>query len=137
MLPPPPGQRTMKLGPPGRWWDDPAMAKKLNMTADQVKKMDGVFQASRIKLIDLNSTLRKEEALLEPLIQSDPPDDSKLLPQLDRVANARAELEKANARMLVGIRHVLTGEQWKKLQQDMAGGAALEEQRKRPKRQRQ
>jgi hypothetical protein len=32
------------------------------------------------------------------------------------VAQARAELEKANARMLLGIRRVLTPDQWKKLQ---------------------
>jgi hypothetical protein len=32
------------------------------------------------------------------------------------VAQARAELEKANARMLLGFRGVLTQEQWKKLQ---------------------
>jgi hypothetical protein len=33
------------------------------------------------------------------------------------VAQARAELEKANARMLLGIRRVLNQDQWKKLQE--------------------
>jgi len=32
------------------------------------------------------------------------------------VAQTRAELEKANARMLLGIRRVLNPDQWKKLQ---------------------
>jgi hypothetical protein len=31
------------------------------------------------------------------------------------VAQARAELEKANARMLLGIRRVMTADQWQKL----------------------
>jgi Spy/CpxP family protein refolding chaperone len=92
------------------------MVKKLGMTNDQVKKMDDIFQQMRFKLIDLNGALRKEEATLEPLMETDRPDDAKLLPQIDRVANARAELEKANARLLLSIRHVLTPEQWKKLQ---------------------
>ncbi len=117
-LPPPPDQRPPRPGPPGRWWDNPDMVKKLGMTGDQVKKMDDIFQQMRFKLIDLNGSLRKEEALLDPLMQADRPDDAKLLPQIDRVANARAELEKANARLLLSIRHVLTVEQWKKLQSE-------------------
>jgi periplasmic protein CpxP/Spy len=94
------------------------MAKKLDMSGDQVKKMDDIFQQMRFKLIDLNGNLRKEEATLDPLMQADQPDDAKLLPQIDRVANARAELEKANARLLLSIRHVLTVDQWKKLQSE-------------------
>jgi Spy/CpxP family protein refolding chaperone len=114
----PPDQRPPRGGPPGRWWDNPDMAKKLGMTGDQVKKMDDIFQQMRFKLIDLNGNLRKEEATLDPLMQADQPDDAKLLPQIDRVANARAELEKANARLLLSIRHVLTVDQWKKLQSE-------------------
>jgi Spy/CpxP family protein refolding chaperone len=119
-LPPPPrGQRPPgRGGPPGRWWDNPDMVKKLGMTSDQVRKMDEIFQQMRFKLIDLNGNLRKEEATLEPLMQADRPDDAKLLPQIDRVANARAELEKVNARLLLAIRHVLTVDQWKKLQSE-------------------
>jgi protein CpxP len=115
---PPPHDRLppQRGGPPGRWWDNPEMVKTLGMTGDQVKKMDDIFQQMRFKLIDLNGSLRKEEATLDPLIQADRPDDAKLLPQIDRVANARAELEKANARLLLSIRHVLTADQWKKLQ---------------------
>ena len=94
------------------------MAKKLGMTGEQVKKMDDIFQQVRIKLIDLNGNLRKEEAMLDPLMQAERPDDARLLPQIDRVANARAELEKANARLLLSIRHVLTVDQWKKLQSE-------------------
>jgi Spy/CpxP family protein refolding chaperone len=138
LQPPPPGQHPrQKLGPPGRWWDDPAMAKKIGLSADQVKKMDDVFQSFRPKLIELNGMLRSGEAELDPLVQSNETDDSKLLPVIDRVANARAELEKVNARMLIGIRHVLTNQQWKKVQSEDMGGAAQDDQQRRPKRQHQ
>jgi Spy/CpxP family protein refolding chaperone len=85
--------------------------------------MDDIFQQNRLKLIDLNATLQKEEITLEPLVASDSPDEPKILSQIDRVAQARAELEKANAPFLLGIRRVLTQEQWKKLQAEspMAG----------------
>lgn len=105
----------LRLGPPGRWWDDPEFVKKLGLSEDQQKKMDDIFNTNRLKLIDLFATVQKEEAIMEPLVAADPPDENKLLAQIDRVAQARAELEKANARMLLGIRRQLTHDQWLKL----------------------
>jgi Spy/CpxP family protein refolding chaperone len=105
----------LRLGPPGRWWDDPEFIKKLGLSDDQQKKMDEIFNSSRLKLIDQFAAVQKEEAIMEPLVAADPPDENKLLAQIDRVAQARAELEKANARMLLGIRSQLTHEQWLKL----------------------
>ncbi len=105
----------MRLGPPGRWWNDPDFIQKLGLSEDQQKKMDEIFNTNRLKLIDLSAALQKEEAIMEPLVSADPPDESHLLAQIDRVAQARAELEKANARMLLGIRRQLTHDQWVKL----------------------
>jgi len=112
----PPMERALQPGPHGRWWNNPEMAEKLGLTADQQKKMDEIFQQHRLKLIDLNASLQKEEAILDPLVESDQPEESKIVTQIDRVAQTRAELEKANARMLLGIRRVLNPDQWKKLQ---------------------
>jgi protein CpxP len=60
--------------------------------------------------------LEKEEAIIEPLLDAGHPEEPKILTQIDRVAEARAELEKANARMLSGFRMALTQDHWKKLQ---------------------
>ena len=103
-------------GPPGRWWTDPALIQRLGLTADQQKHIDALFQQNRLKLIDLSAGVQKEEAILEPLLAADRPDETQVLAQIDRIAQARAELEKANARMLLGFRGVLTLEQWKKLE---------------------
>ena len=111
----------MRAPAPGRWWHDPAMAQKLALTADQQKKMDDIFQQHRLKLIDLNASLQREEATLDPLVGAEQPEEAKILAGIDRVAQARAELEKANARMLLGIRRVLTQDQWKKLQAEHPG----------------
>ena len=111
----------MMPGPAGKWWDNPELSRQLNLTADQQKKMDEAFQQHRLRLIDLHAALEKEEAILDPLINAANPDDAKVLPQIDRVAQARAELEKANARLLLGLRHVLTPEQWKMLDSEQQG----------------
>jgi periplasmic protein CpxP/Spy len=62
------------------------------------------FRQNRIKLIDLTATLEQAELMLEPLVENiRPGDEAKILAQIDEVANARAELEKANARLLLAI----------------------------------
>ena len=101
---------------PDRWWKNAATAQSMGLTADQQRKMDDVFQQYRLKLIDLNAALEKEEVSLDPLVSAEPLNESKITVQIDRVAQARAELEKANGRMLLGIRKMLTPDQWNKLQ---------------------
>jgi Spy/CpxP family protein refolding chaperone len=100
----------------GRWWKNPEMVEKLGVTADQQKKMDDIFQQHRLKLIDVTAAVEREEVTLQPMMEADQPDEARIVAQIDKVAQARAELEKANARMLLGIRRVLTPDQWKKLQ---------------------
>jgi Spy/CpxP family protein refolding chaperone len=78
--------------------------------------MDNIFQQSRLTLIDLHAAVEKQETILEPLVSADQPNEAQILAQIDKVAQARAELEKTNARMLLGLRGVLTADQWKKLQ---------------------
>jgi Spy/CpxP family protein refolding chaperone len=104
------------IAPPGMWWKNPDLAQKIGLSADQQKRMDDIFQKSRLELIDLKAALEKQEVLLQPMLAENPPDTNKVLAQIDRTAQARADLEKANARMLLGIRGVLTPDQWTKLQ---------------------
>lgn len=118
----PPMEKVLRPGPRGRWWNNPEMEQRLGLTADQQRRMDDIFQQNRLKLIDLNAAVEKEEVIMEPLMQSDQPDEAKIVAQIDRVAQARAELEKTNARFLLAIRRVLNADQWKKLQAERPKG---------------
>jgi Spy/CpxP family protein refolding chaperone len=104
-----------RIAPGGMWWKNPMVVQRLALTPEQTKKMDGIFEQSRLQLIDLKANVEKQNALLEPLLSANPPDTVKAMAQIDKVAEARAELEKANAKMLLGLRGVLTPEQWTKL----------------------
>jgi len=117
----PPPNRGM--GPGGqRWWMDPALVARLGLSADQQKRIDTLFQQDRLKLIDLTASVEKEEATLEPLLEVDQPDEKSVLAQIDHIAQARAELEKADARMLLGFRRVLSADQWRRLQAESRPG---------------
>ena len=113
----PPMERALgPMGAQGRFWNNAAMIDRLKLTDDQRKGMDQVLQQHRTTLVDLHANLQKAELALEPLMKDDQPNESRILEQIDMVAQARAELEKANARFLLAIRAKLTPEQWKGLQ---------------------
>jgi Spy/CpxP family protein refolding chaperone len=107
-------------GDHGRWWDNPQVAERLKLTDTQRKAMDDTLQQHRETLVDLRGSLEKSELALEPMMKEDQPNESQILAQIDKVAQARAELEKANARFLLAIRSKLTPEQWKQMQADRA-----------------
>jgi len=86
-------ERALQAGPSGTWWRDAALVQKIGLTTEQQKKIEDAFQQSRLKLIDLTATLEKEQVTMEPLLAADRPDEAKILVQIDRIAQARAELE--------------------------------------------
>jgi Spy/CpxP family protein refolding chaperone len=104
-------------GGQGRWWNNPNVVERLKLTDEQRKAFDSIFLTHREKLIDLRANVEKAELEMEPLMRDDPPNEAKILAQIDKVAQARAELEKANARFLLAIRAKLTPEQWKLVQE--------------------
>jgi protein CpxP len=117
----PPLERAMgSMGEHARWWNDPTEAAKLKLTDAQRKSMDDTLQQHRESLVDLRSALEKAELQLGPMMKEDQPNEGNILAQIDKIAQARAELEKANARFLLAVRSKLTPEQWKQLQADRA-----------------
>ncbi len=100
----------------GRWWKNADVVKQVGISDEQVQKMEQIFQQHRLKLIDLKANLERDEVKLQPLVEADNPNEQAVMSQIDKVAAARAELEKSNAAMMFAIRRVLTPEQWKKLQ---------------------
>lgn len=110
------GPRAGRSGPMGRWWKNADVVQKLGLSDEQVQRIEKIFQDHRLRLIDVRANLERAEVTLQPMIESDSPDEAAVMKQIDKVAAQRAELEKANAQMLFAIRRVLTPEQWKKLQ---------------------
>lgn len=113
----PPMERAMRAHNEfGRWWNNPKIVEKLKLTEDQRKAMDDILLKHREKLVDLRANLQKAEIQLEPLVKADQPNEPAVMSQIDKVAQARAELEKANSRFLFALRAKLTPDQWKQVQ---------------------
>lgn len=108
------------LGPPGRWWDDKHVSRALNLRPDQQRRMDDIFEANKGQLLGLYENLQREEQRLSTMSSADLQDESKIFAGIDRVAQARAELYKENAHILLQIRRELDGEQLSRLDKETA-----------------
>jgi periplasmic protein CpxP/Spy len=99
----------------GAWWKNSEIVSKLQLSEEQARKISQTFLDHRLKLIDLRADLDKQELRLQPLLDLDQPDTSKVGAQIDLITAARGRLEKENAMMMLDIRRWLSVEQWKKL----------------------
>jgi len=110
----------LQLGLGGRWWDESKTIKHLNLRTDQQQRMDAIFEANKPKLLTLYGNLQREETTLASLPPGDLQDETKVFAAIDRVSDARAELEKANVHLLLQIRQQLDPQQLDELDRQIA-----------------
>ena len=106
----------IKLGPPGRWWDDKTFIHEIGLSAAQQKKMDSIFNANKGAIIDTYKAFEKQQAALQALSKNPQADKAAMFAAIDAVSQARAALEKANTQMLLQIRDQLDAAQMEKLE---------------------
>jgi Spy/CpxP family protein refolding chaperone len=107
----------LQLGPPGqRWWDDKSYVKNLKLRPEQQSRMDAIFEQNRTALLSRFEGVQQAEAQMEQLSSAPAPDEAALFAQIDRVSQARAELEKATTHMLLQLRKEMDADQIKRLE---------------------
>ena|SRR5215469_132952 len=102
--------------PFGAWWKNSEIVQKINLTDTQAQQIESIFQQNRTNLEAAGHAVYQAEQALKPLINTDQLNDSQINAQLDTIAQARMNLEKTHAQMLLAIRKVLSLDQWKTLQ---------------------
>jgi Spy/CpxP family protein refolding chaperone len=117
---PQPPRHGLQLAPPGRWWDDHKTVKHLTLRTDQQRRMDDIFEANKPKLQSLLTNLQIEEAKLSNLSSTEMQDETKIFAAIDRVTQAHAELEKAEAHIELQIRQQLDSAQLAQLDKEIA-----------------
>jgi Spy/CpxP family protein refolding chaperone len=109
--------RGLQIGPPGRWWDDKKIVQSVGLRPEQQRKMDSVFNANKGVILDRYESLQQEEGRMEALTKQLPLQESAIFAQVDRVAQARAALEKANAHLMLLLRQEMDPSQIAKLEE--------------------
>ena len=95
-----------------KWWTNDTYKKELGLTAEQTRRIEEIFQKAMPTLKDLNSALDQAEEKFEKLVERG--DDKEVMEQVNLVEAARADLNKSRTLMLLGMRKVLTRDQWAK-----------------------
>ena len=72
---------------------------------------------ARTKLIDLKADLEKKQLALQSSMDDQAADRKIVEKQVEAVENARAELQKTRALMILDMKQVLKPEQWERLRQ--------------------
>jgi Spy/CpxP family protein refolding chaperone len=105
-------RRVVRTQVAGAWWTNGALMQRLGLTNDQKVKIERTFENHRVSIVSTTNLVEKEEAQLARLMETEPVDRNALFAQIDRVIQARSEMERANAAMTVEIREHLTRAQW-------------------------
>lgn len=90
--------------------------KSLKLRPDQQAHMDAIFEQNRDTLIARIESVQQAEVQLNQLAGVPEPDEAALFAQIDRVAQARADLEKATTHLLLQLRKQMDADQIKKLE---------------------
>ena len=98
--------------PPGKWWGNPDVQEKLQLSPQQIKQMDEIMFRHMDSMIDLKADLEKNHLRLKDKLDKDVIIEDEVMKQVNRVLDARNNLERERAGMLVKMRLVLTSEQW-------------------------
>ena len=99
----------------GAWWTNANLVARLGLTDDQKLKIERAFDNHRLNIVTATRTLEREEAQLASLLSAETIDKNAILLEIDRVVQARGDVERANSSMTLEMREYLTREQWMQL----------------------
>lgn len=96
----------------GKWWHSDEFKRELGLTPEQTRRLEEIFQKALPKLKAQKSALDEAEARFTRLLERG--EDAAIMEQVNVVAAARSELEKARTVMLLDMKKILTADQWAK-----------------------
>jgi TonB family protein len=123
--PPPPKPPTAPGAPPpppppppgtGKWWKNSATVRELGLSETQVAQLEDVYLQHQSRLAGFRSALLAEEEKLKSLLVAERLDEKAVLAETQAVNNARAALQAENTEMTLGMRRLMSGDQWAKLE---------------------
>ncbi len=118
--------------PPGAWWEDGRIAEFLALTDAQREEIRSLVYEHARRMADLNAEVRKSEIDLRETVGRDAFDPDAVRAAFAAFQAARQRLEQERFEMLLGVRTVLTTEQWQRLQRARERLERMREERRDP-----
>jgi len=113
--PPPPGA--------GKWWKNSATVRELGITDAQVAQLENVYlqHQSRLRGVLLPFLINEEK--LKSLLAAERLDENAIAAQMQALNAARVALHSENTATTLGMRRLMSAEQWIKLEKIHEGKA--------------
>jgi Spy/CpxP family protein refolding chaperone len=93
-----------------------SMGQELNLSQDQVRRLQGLRDGFEKQAIKLRSEIQSGQVDLSDLLAANPPDMKKIEAQEQKIAGLQAQSRIARIKVLTEARAVLTPEQWEQFQ---------------------
>lgn len=101
--------------PSGKWWHNPGMTQKLNLTEPEKARLDEEFRNSRRKLIDLKSNVERERFELGNLLELEALNEPAVMQQFKKLETARSDLSTERFSFLLQVRKILGPERFQRV----------------------
>jgi len=108
-------QAALKDFPPGKWWTNRQVIKRLNLTPDQQSRIEATWMQHRRTLIDEKAEVDRLTLDFEELVGKELIDETAALKAFDRLHEARTGLERTTFLMRIQILNQLSPEQLQQL----------------------
>jgi|SRR5215203_3709831 len=94
-----------------KWWQTERFQKELALTAEQITRIEGIYQTTEPLLRAQKQAFDRREEKLSHTIADPKSDEPAVLQATDRLEAARTEISRTRTLMFFRIRRVLTDEQ--------------------------
>jgi Spy/CpxP family protein refolding chaperone len=105
--------------PPGKWWRRPEIVQTLSLNDEQQDRLEKIFRASAVDLIDLKAEVDKANIVLRGELDRPILDRAAIHRVATRLSDARGRLFDRELMMLVEMRSVLTDPQWNRMRNEL------------------
>ena len=94
-------------GPAGRWWHSPQVVQELNLTDNEIQRLEQAFNESRLQMIQLKSEVEVEQHKLQMLLEKPKLDEAAVREQNRRLEQARTALANERTNFIVDVRKII------------------------------
>jgi Spy/CpxP family protein refolding chaperone len=98
-----------------KWWQSDKFKSELTLSADQITRLEEVYQGLRPKLTAGKEELDRLETGLSKLIAEGVAPEGDVMKMVDQVEHSRAELAKSRTLMIYRMHQILTVDQRAKM----------------------
>lgn len=101
--------------PSGKWWRNPRVVNALNLTGDEIQRLEQAYEMSRRRMIDLKNKVEREQFELSNMLEKRNMDEAAVRAQNRRLEQARSELADAKFAFVIDVRRIIGAQRFQQL----------------------